>query len=129
MYCRRKVLLRISPTFIESTSTLWIHFEGIENMMNVLWLVEDEATRFGPTVFIRLSFNFGWFKSMLIHTNPSLRCGVLYVIFSALSFFSYMAFLSEKTFQLTCMHLYTKVGEKIRGGGVYIAGDNLLAHT
>ena len=45
----------------------------------------------------------------------------LYVIFSALSFFSYMAFLSEKTFQLTCMHLYTKVGEKIRGGGVYIA--------
>ena len=28
----------------------------------------------------------------------------------------YMAFLSEKAFPSTCMHLYTKVGEKITGG-------------
>ena len=41
-----------------------------------------------------------------------------------------MAFLSEKAFPSTCMHLYTKVGEKITGlGGVYTAGDDLPAHT
>ena len=44
-------------------------------------------------------------------------------------FFSSMAFLSEKAFLSTCMHLYTKVVRKSLAGGVYTAGDNLLART
>ena len=46
------------------------HFNSLDSLrrnwkpllMNVLWLVEDQATTSGSTVFIRLSFHFRWFK-------------------------------------------------------------------
>ena len=124
-------------------------------LMNALWLLEDQATTAGSTVFIKLSFHFKWFKSTLMLTNPLLwfellwcpslsffffsnyfifvqytqvlrlpsryiflewQYQFLYVVFSAHSFFSSMAFLSEKAFPSTCMHLYTKVRERITGG-------------
>ena len=150
--------------------------------MNVLWLVEDQATTSGSTVFIKLSFHFRWFKWTLNLINPLLWCELLwwcpshtfffcslcffilcfapflsrsppslffydyYYCFIVLFFFisiqyasrrfpgsfsliispnsgfsfcyvSSMAFfLSEKAFPSTCMHFYTKVGEKITGG-------------
>ena len=143
--------------------------------MNVLWLVEDQATTSGSTVFIKLSFHFRWFKQTLNLINPLLWCElqwwcpshiflfVLYVFLfyvllpfslapplpffyllfyfifyiysvcfsqisrqfqfnyspnSSFSFFlrKFYVILSEKAFPSTCMHFYTKVGEKITGG-------------
>ena len=144
--------------------------------MNVLWLVKDQATTSGSTVFIKLSFHFRWFKWTLNLINPLLWCEflwwcplhtfflfVLYVflfyvllpfslappplflfyflflfllyLFSMLlvdfrqfqfNYFSeqhsvfffhkFYGILSEKAFPSTCIHFYTKVGEKITGG-------------
>ena len=47
-------------------------------LMNVLWLVEDQATTSGSTVFIKLSFHFRWFKLILMRTNPLLWCELLW---------------------------------------------------
>ena len=140
--------------------------------MNVLWLVGDQATTFGSTVFIKVSFHSRWFKQILLRTNPLLWYDFSVAVFFSFSFFPHyvtpppplslvspflififvayiltqfsipilyfqncsfsfyfspnsgfsflrkfhMAFLSEKAFLSTCMHLSTKVGEKITGG-------------
>ena len=55
------------------TPTLWIHFEVLSKLMNVLWLVEDRAATSGSTV----SFHFRWFKKTLMLTNPLLWCELL----------------------------------------------------
>ena len=46
-------------------------------LMNVLWLVEDQATTSGSTIF-KLSFHFRWFKWTLNLINPLLLCELLW---------------------------------------------------
>ena len=57
---------------------------GCYVLINVIWLVGDQATTFGSTVFIKVSFHSRWFKQILLRTNP-----LLWYDFSVAVFFSH----------------------------------------
>ena len=76
------------------------HFNSLDSLrrnwkpllMNVLWLVEDQATTSGSTVFIKLSFHFRWFKWTLNLINPLLWCELLWWCPSHTFFFLFFLF-------------------------------------
>ena len=76
------------------------HFNSLDSLrrnwkpllMNVLWLVEDQATTSGSTVFIKLSFHFRWFKWTLNLINPLLWCELLWWCPSHTFFFLFFMF-------------------------------------
>ena len=61
-------------------------------MFQKLWLVEDQATTSGSTVFIKLSFHFRWFKWTLNLINPLLWCELLWWCPSHTFFFLFFMF-------------------------------------
>ena len=81
-------MVRIAGLVVKDISHLLSekHFNSLDSLrrnwkpllMNVLWLVEDQATTSGSTVFIKLSFHFRWFKWTLNLINPLLWCELLW---------------------------------------------------